>query len=111
MEVKPGDVVEYTQTFRAVVVRTHQGRDGNHIHIRSKNFTTQIMEDQVVRIIDPQPDEVQVVAEINCWDCGSRAGEACTHKQVPDRKLKHPHKRRIELWIKVTGWKPNGNAS
>jgi len=102
MTPKPGDVVEYTQTFRGVVVRVH----GNHIHVRNRKFTTQIMQDQVVRIIDPQPDEAQVVAEINCPGCGAGAGYVCRHKQKknPYAPLKHPHKERVDLWIKVTGW-------
>ena len=99
--VRPGDVVRFTLTFSGVVVRNR----GGFVDVRTKNRAQQqITHDQIVEIVDPEPPEDEVVRAIACKACGVVAGQQCTHKQKPERRLKHPHQERINAWIQLTGW-------
>lgn len=105
---KPGDTVDFTLTFRGKVVKV---RDV-WVTIRTSKGVHQILRSDVKRIIDPTPDESEVIRTVTCPGCHSAIGSPCGHKQKqPRTPVRHPHKERIEFYIETTGWTPDGNTN
>lgn len=99
--MKPGDTVEFTLTFTGKLVRAR----GKYVVVRTNRGSHQIPVDNIVRVIDPEPDEAEVIKIARCSACDRTPGVSCVHKQT-GKPVKHPHKERVQAYVEATGWTP-----
>lgn len=99
--MKPGDTVKFQLTFTGVVVKERNG----YVTVRTKRGEQTIPTSDVLEVLEPEPDEEEVVKYVRCPGCLVVAGVPCRHKQSGS-EIKHPHKERVELYVEVTGWTP-----
>ena len=76
--MKPGDTVEFTLTFTGKFVRAR----GKYVVVRTNRGSHQIPVDNIVRVIDPEPDEAEVIKIARCSACDRTPGVSCVHKQT-----------------------------
>lgn len=90
---KPGDTVKFNLQFTGIVVKTSP----RFLRVRTKRNDIDIPIEDLVEVLEPEPDEADVIAEEPCSGCWVDPGEPCRHKQTLET-IKHPHKERVRLY-------------
>lgn len=97
-EIKPGVAVVFQMRQKGVVSR----KRGKYWEIRvSSKFWINVPEEDILEVLDPTPDPLDVISSVPCTWCGALTGDKCLDMRYAEDKftIKHPHGERVKDYL------------